>query len=320
MGTAYGNEVIFTTLVNPDLPTLTTTSVTDITYNSSTSGGNITDPGISDVTARGVCWNTTGAPTISDSITTDGAGIGAYTSYITGLTVFTTYYVRAYATNSAGTAYGNGVSFTTVNEPCPAGPTVSYGGQTYNTLLIGAQCWLKENLSTSTYRNGDPIPNVTDEVAWRELATGAYCWYGNDSVAHDSTYGKLYNGFAVKDNRSLCPTGWHVPTDDEWTALTDYLGGAGVAGGKMKETGLTHWAYPNYGATNVSNYTALPGGMRPPGGWFGYHPYAAYIWSSSVYLPDPLGNWFRSLSNDNEVVAAGQADLNGGLSVRCIQD
>ena len=193
----------------------------------------------------------------------------------------------------------------------------SRDGKSYNTVKIDTLCWMAENLTTSTYRNGDPIPNVTDNLAWRNLTTGAYCWYNNDSATYGSTYGRLYNGYAVKDNRNLCPTGWHVPTTDEWTALTNYLGGASVAGGKMKESGLAHWLSPNVGATNVSGFTALPGGYRSYYGYFSSLPSEAMIWSSSAYSNNLF---YRRLHYDSEVVEANGTDIGLGFSVRCIED
>jgi len=317
-GTAYGNEVTFTTLINPDLPTLTTTSVTDITINTATSGGNITDQGISEVTSRGVCWNTTGIPTLSDSLTTDGAGTGSFTSYLTGLTANTIYFVRAYATNSAGTAYGNEMNFSTSHEPCPGIPTVSYDGQTYNTVLIGTQCWFKENLRTAKYRNGDTIPNVTDNTAWWS-ATGAYCWYDNDSTTYETLYGKLYNWHALNDSRGLCPTGWHSPTDAEWTTLITYLGGESVAGGKMKETSTIHWHFPNIGATNESGFTALPGGLRDNDCNFYNTGDSGHWWSASELGSSGLVSRYH-LSHDNTNFNHDYFFKHTGNSVRCVKD
>jgi len=127
-----------------------------------------------------------------------------------------------------------------------AQPTVTdYDGNVYNTVTIGAQVWMQENLRTTNYQNGDIIPNVPDNVAWGDLITGGRCYYNNDSVAHASVYGLLYNWFAVNDNRQLCPSNWHVPTDAEWTVLSDYMGGLSVAGGKMKKVGNDYWLVCN---------------------------------------------------------------------------
>ena len=126
----------------------------------------------------------------------------------------------------------------------------------YNTVIIGTQTWMQENLKTTKYRNGTAIPNITDDTAWTTQTTGAYCWYNND-IANKTNYGAFYNYYTVVDSRNLCPTGWHVPTDAEWTILTTYLGGASIAGIKMKAT--TFWASSNTGTVNSSGFTAFPG-------------------------------------------------------------
>src|SRR5205085_6409714 len=119
-------------------------------------------------------------------------------------------------------------------------------------------------LSVSTYLNGDTIPSITDPTIWASLTTGAYCYYNNDSTTYAATYGKLYNWYAVNDPRGLAPLGWHIPSDAEWTTLENCLGGSSVAGGAMKETGITYWLSPNTSATNSSGFTGLPGGYRNP--------------------------------------------------------
>ncbi|MBM3410438.1 MAG: hypothetical protein FJY18_02250, partial [Bacteroidetes bacterium] len=221
-------------------PVLSTTAATGIGASSATTGGNITDDGGSSITARGVAYGTSPEPLIhTSSFTSDGNGTGVFTSTLTGLTSSTVYFVRAYATNSVGTAYGNDVSFTTLSAApaftCGTSAVSDVDNNTYNTVQIGTQCWTQSNLKVSKYRNGDNISNITDNIAWSQTSTGAWCNYNNSS-ANDALYGKLYNWYTVNDSRGLCPTGWHVPSDAEWTTLTDFLGGASVAGGKMKST------------------------------------------------------------------------------------
>jgi uncharacterized protein (TIGR02145 family) len=260
------------TVNNPgNLATLTTLPVGNVTNSSATCGGSISAIGGSSVTQRGVCWSTAQNPTTASSSTNDGNGIGSFTSNLIGLTENTTYYVRAYAINSAGTAYGNQQSFTTttsgsgiVSNP---GAGVTYNGYTYSSVVLGnGQEWMSENLRTTNYRNGDPIPTGLDNATWSTTTSGAYAIYNNDN-ANDAIYGKLYNWYAVADPRHVCPTGWHEPTDGEWTTLTDYLGGAAVAGGKMKTTGLQYWISPNTDATNESGFSGLPGGLPPHQWW-----------------------------------------------------
>jgi uncharacterized protein (TIGR02145 family) len=240
------------------IPTLSTTAASSITTTSATSGGNVISDGGATVTARGVCWSTNQNPTIDNSKTSNDIGTGSFTSNLTGLTANTIYYVRAYATNSMGTAYGNQVTFKTTTD-VETNTVTDIDGNIYHTVTIGTQVWMVENLKTTKYRNGDPIPNVTGN-AWAALTTGAYCWYNNDAATYKATYGALYNWYAVADSRNIAPTGWHVPTDAEWTTLTTFLGGESVAGGKLKETGTNHWTSPNTGATNETGFTALPGG------------------------------------------------------------
>jgi hypothetical protein len=215
VGTAYGDELTFTTTnVATTVPTLTTTAISSVTETSASSGGNISADGGSPVTARGVCWSTTTNPTTANSKTNNGTGIGSFTSNITSLTGNTTYYVRAYATNSAGTAYGNQLSFTT---PASCGTSVTdIDGNVYEIVQIGTQCWLKQNLKTSKYRNGDPITTGLDNATWVSTTEGAYCYY-NDNSGYNPNHGKLYNFLAVNDSRKICPNGWHIPTAAEWT-------------------------------------------------------------------------------------------------------
>jgi uncharacterized protein (TIGR02145 family) len=233
------------------------------------SGGTITsDEGYS-ITSKGVCWSMNPNPTIADSVTNDGTGASAFSSLLSFIPN-TTYYYRAYATNSIGTGYG-----------------ITYTFPIIQNAIIGTQIWSNTNLDVTTYRDGTTIPQVTDITAWGNLTTGAWCYY-NNNTANGAVYGKLYNWYAVAGihdndpntpNKVLAPIGWHVPSDGEWTTLTTYLGGGSVAGGKMKETGYTHWFSPNYGATNESGFTGLPGGY-----WeFGFNNigYSGAWWSSS---------------------------------------
>ena len=157
------------------------------------------------------------------------------------------------------------------------------------TVSICDQVWMKKNLDVDHYRNGDPIPQVTDPTQWANLTTGAWCYYNNDP-ANRTTYGKIYNWYAVNDSRGLAPVGWHIPTDAEWTELENCLGGESVAGGKMKETGTTHWLSPNTGATNESGFTALPGGSRSyMNGLYYEIGQSGAWWSSTEFTPFAYG-------------------------------
>ena len=319
--TAYGNGKSASAFANIDVtsvaggvPTVETYLASEISQSSATSGGNVISDGGFAVTARGICWNTVQNPTISNNKTTDGSGTGNFISYITGLEEHTVYYFRAYATNSSGTGYGEQKSFTTANG---AGITVlDIDNNVYHTRTIGTQVWMVENLKVTRYRNGDLIPNVTDGTVWSNLTTGAYCNYDNDA-GNATPYGRLYNWYAVNDARSICPSGWHVPTDAEWTTLSTYLGGENVAGGKLKETGNAHWQN-NQGATNETGFTALPGGTCKLNGIFGSIGLYGYYWSSTQ-LNDQSA-WHYKMNFDNSYLLYSNYNKYIGISVRCIQD
>ena len=307
-GTAYGNEVVFT--AKPELPIVTTNMVTEIAPFSAITGGNVTYDGGAAETLRGVCWSTAAMPTTALSTkTSDGAGAGTFTSFLTSLSSGTTYYLRAYAVNSAGTAYGNQVNFTT--------DVVDADGNSYKAVVIGTQIWMEKNLMTTRFSDLSAIPLVTDSVAWRNLSASAYCWYNNDAGTYKSTYGALYDYYSVKTGK-LCPTGWHVPSDAEWTSLTDFLGGGNVAGGKLKETGTSHWYPPNEGATNLSGFTAMPGGRRMWTGEFGAVEYIGSWWSTTDNSVP--GAYFWSAHQLYTGFGREGQQQNCGFSVRCLKD
>jgi uncharacterized protein (TIGR02145 family) len=295
------------------LPVVTTGNISGLTESSAVSGGNVTNNGGSDVTARGVCWGTTQNPTISSGKTSDGSGNGTFTSNITGLTANTTYYVRAYATNSEGTGYGNEVSFTTKSNTLQ-----DIDGNNYNTVQIGTQIWMKENLKTTRYKDGSTIPLVSDNTSWSNLTSPGYCWFKNDASTYGGTYGALYNWYSVSTGK-LCPDSWHVPTDAEWTMLVTFLGGPNLAGGKMKEQGTSHWISPNVGATNESNFTGLPGAYRDEGGGF-YETVGHYgFWWSSTELSS-TNAWDRGLRYETNEIRTGEGYKKVGMSIRCLKN
>ncbi|HDS01520.1 MAG TPA: hypothetical protein ENO07_05815, partial [candidate division Zixibacteria bacterium] len=207
--------------------------------------------------------------------------------------------------------------FTGGNDPCDSDgdgipdchpdcpPTVTdIDGNVYQTVLIGDQCWMMENLKVTHYRNGDPIPEVTDGGSWGMLSTGAYCNYDNNE-SYVAVYGRLYNWYAAADSRNIAPDGWHVPSDAEWKQLEMYLGMSQAdadatgwrgtdEGGKLKEADTTHWQSPNNGATNESGFTALPGGYRSSSGRFYFEHFDAFFWTQTDY--DILTVWYRYLN------------------------
>jgi uncharacterized protein (TIGR02145 family) len=297
-------------------PILTTNAATAITSTTATSGGNITSDGGSAVTVRGVCWATTANPTISNSKTTNGINIGAFTSNITGLASGTTYYLRAYATNGIGTSYGDQVTF--LSQGLVPGTFTDFDGNVYHAVVIGTQTWMVENLKTTHYRNGAAITNVTIRTNWNKLTTEAYCWYNNDP-SYKVHYGALYNWFAVNDSRNIAPPGWHVPTEAEWVTLSDYLGGTFYTSGKLKESGLTHWKTPNAGATNSSGFTGLPGGARGFNtGDFQQLYEFGYFWSNTMSNTGEAYN--RHLYYNTNIFESSSSNPRSGNSVRCIRD
>ncbi len=308
-GTSYGQEISFTT--SPLLPTITTTVPQPTSTTTATSGGNITSDGGSPVTARGVCWSTSPNPTIANARTTNGTGTGTFSSNMTGLAVNTEYHVRAYATNGVGTAYGADYLFRT--DPSTI---QDIDDNVYHVIRIGSQLWLKENLKTTRFSNGSSIPLVTNNSTWAGLSSSGYCWYDNDNT-NKADYGALYNWFTV-DAGNLCPTGWRVSTDNDWFVLETFLGGSSPAGGKLKETGTSHWNSPNTGATNETDFTALPGGYRSFDGQFMEMGTSGYWWSSTEY--NTANSWNRKIQNSSDKTFRNYFDKNYGMSVRCIKN
>jgi len=195
-------------------------------------------------------------------------------------------------------------------------PCFDFDGHYYAVVTIGTQTWMAENLKTTRYIDGIGIPLVTDLTAWVNLSTPAYCWYDNNQFPDGNTYGALYNWFTVKTG-SLCPIGWHMPTDIEWTTLTDYLAGSGVAGGKLKETGTAHWTAPNNGATNETGFTALPGGSRFNGVFDDIGVYGRW-WSISLYNTNT--SWGRYIQYSGNSILSSNYGWKSGFSVRCVRD
>jgi uncharacterized protein (TIGR02145 family) len=208
----------------------------------------------------------------------------------------------------------------TIGKP---GPNITDSeGNTYKTVFIGTQQWMAENLKVSKYSDGTTIPNITDNTQWQNNTTGASWAYYNNDAANNAKYGKLYNWYAVSKttngNKNVCPTGWHVPTDVEWTVLTDYLGGASVAGGKMKEAGTINWISPNTDATNVSLFTGFPGGNRNYYGGYNYIGSAGNWWTSTEDNTDNA--WYRTLYDSNGDAFRSFINKKNGFSVRCLRD
>ena len=305
IGTAYGVLDSFTTL--PIAPIITTNSVTTITDTSAVSGGNISSDGGSAITARGIVWNKTGNPIVgTDSIRTDASSTaGSYTINLGNLNSGITYYVRAYAINVIGTSYGNQLTFTTL-------PVLDTIGNQYTTITINGEEWFRENLKTNRYANGDTIENVPTPGDWGLRTSGAWAYYNND-ISNNSNFGKLYNWYAVSDVRGLCPTGWHVATDADWTSLSANYGTDAVAGKELKATAL--WTSPNTN-TNSSGFGALPGGGRGSLN-FGDLFNKGFWWTNTAYSS---AAWARRMEFSSNTLIRYSEDTKYGFSVRCVKD
>jgi uncharacterized protein (TIGR02145 family) len=298
------------------VPHITTNPYMDITKTTATAGGNITYGGDSPVTGRGVCWSKSQSPTLVDYHTSDGNGIGNFISKLTGLKPNTPYYIRSYATNSSGTAFGNQMTFTTKDTIpcCPGLPTVTYEGKVYHTVQIGSQCWFKENLNVGTQTQYQSNNGIIEKFCID--SSEAKC----DEYGGFYTWDEMMQYVRTPGVRGICPVDWHIPTDSEWLVLVSYLNSA--PGRKMKEAGTMHWGQYFIDATNESGFTALPG----------YNNGTAYFWSSSEHDSDAA--WHVMLSADNDEAAfdyyhvfhSGMITIYygcpkySGLSVRCIKD
>jgi uncharacterized protein (TIGR02145 family) len=182
--------------------------------------------------------------------------------------------------------------------------------------MIGTQIWMSENLRTTRYCNGDLIPNITDDMAWSALTTGAYCDYDNQPD-NGTTYGKLFNWYAVADARNICPAGWHLPGYDEWTTLEDYLGYN--AASKLKESGTKHWLNTDEETNNETGFTALPGGVRLEDGKFAYLRERSCWWSSTLDF-DSIEAECPWMEDNSSYLDSTYHPKRSGLSVRCIKD
>ncbi len=312
--TAYGEQVSFKT--KEEKCEVSTTLNTDYECESATVGGVVTCEGESTATERGIYLD--GVKIQS------GSGEGAFSIDLTDLEENTTYTVMAYVINSAGTEFGEQIAFTT-----PECELIDIDGNVYRTAKIGTQVWMAENLKTTTYNDGMPISYSEDEWAWFQTENPYYTWYNNE-IAYKDVYGALYNWYAVGTGK-LCPTGWHVPSGDDFEILGDFVGTDDDIGGKLKETGTVHWLPPNTGATDEYGFTALPGGLADPYGSF----YDDYNMFSRIGL---VGYWWSSLENEIYDFYAGYVWIttssagvgysegsdgihkDSGMSCRCVKD
>jgi uncharacterized protein (TIGR02145 family) len=326
-GTSYTFTVVATNAVGSSVASSASTAVTPATVPSAPTAAVATAGNSSASVAFVAPTNNGGSAITGYTVTSSPSNISVSGTTspinVTGLTNGTSYTFTVVATNSVGSSVASTVSSAVIPFFLCGTNTVSdIDGNAYNTVLIGTQCWTKENLKTSRYRNGGLIPNVTDGTAWINLTTGAWSYYNND-VSNNAIYGKLYNWYTTLGD-TLCPTGWGVPTDAEWTILTTYLGGESVAGGKMKSVGTAYWNTPNTGATNESGFSALPGGYRNNfggsfSGSFSNIRIDAFFWSATENVSSHA--WLRNLFNDyGDVDRNHDFNKSVGASVRCLRD
>lgn len=308
------------------IPTLTTSPISEVSHTTAKSGGNITFDGGEQIFTYGVCWSTSPNPTILDNKTLNGLGAVDFVCSISGLAPFTTYYVRAFATNSVGTGYGNEISFTTLGSSF----IDSRDGNQYKSVTIGSQVWMIENLRY--------LPNVMGSDTY-SLTNPCYYVYGYNGTSvseakattNYNTYGVLYNWPAAMNGASsssanpsgvqgVCPTGWHLPSDMEWRDLTTYLGGESVAGGKLKESGYTHWEAPNAGATNETGFTALPGGGSTTPFFCDLEYYGNWWSATEINSTRAWTTYLNSYTTYLGIYSDSRNAKAYGFSVRCVKD
>lgn len=301
------------------LPEVDTTEVSVVTPTSASCTGVVISAGSTKLIEKGLCWSDSPSPTIEDSTVSTHLYpcLVPFELRIGGLKPEITYYVRAYATSEAGTSYGNELLFTTpVDLTGEKGTVADADGNIYQTIGIGSQIWIVENLKTTRYNDGTSIPLITGNPEWNQLFKPAYCWYNNDVINKD-IYGALYNWYTIQTGK-LCPSGWHVPDLKEWKIIETFLGGPDVAGGKMKAAGTDYWKSPNVGATNSSGFTGLPGGFRADDGSFVYIRESNLLWTSTGNKSTSA--WYRAQGYIASDLPIGSNTVLWGGSVRCIKD
>jgi uncharacterized protein (TIGR02145 family) len=319
------------------MPIVETVSVTEITSNSAVFNGRVVSSGGDSLFIGGLVWsNYITEPQYSSEYSLWGFLVeGSYSFGLGNLTPATTYYVRAYVSTSSGFGFGKVISFTTtgsVTDEIVFNPGVTYGslsdvdGNTYKTIEIGGQTWMAENLRTTKYNDGTAIPNVTGQDEWSKLKTGAYCWWANDGK-YKGIYGAIYNGYAVNSG-ILCPKGWHIPSDVEWTTLENFVETDITLGlGALKEPGTTHWQAPPSDSwrmtegTNLSGFTALPGGYRGSVKSFYLQENLGYcgLWWSST-ASNSNSNVIHTMSWLSSSVFRQEGEIKAGVSCRCIKN
>lgn len=295
------------------LPEVKTLQVKTITHYTCIAGGKIISDGGSTIVKSGICWSKSNPlPDFSgDYVVSKG---NAFNEYLKCLDPNSKYYVRAFATNSKGTAFGDVVVFNTLSDQNNTASDIE--GNIYKIVKIGDQIWFRENLRTTRYNNGASIPTTTEEIY--EAKEPKYQWVAGNNPKNNANYGRLYTWHVVNDKRNLCPCGWHVPSKEEWTQLIEFLGGPEVAGGKMKEAGTGKWLDPNEGANNSSGFSAIPAGIRDYTTAFSWFGQSATFWSNTENDVDDA--FYYTLDHTNAEIGEDVYSKNAAYSVRCIKD
>lgn len=317
----------FTTVPDLELPYVVTAPVFTHMNTPPRVGGKVWYEGLSKVSERGIYFGLSPNPETGGTKFQIGNESGLFSDLLPGLNPGTTYYVKAYATNSSGTVFGSEVSFTT-RQASDYKSIKDLEGNIYYIISIGSQVWMAENLKATRFNDGTIIPNITDDFAWETLTTPAYCWYNNNQ-GFKSTYGALYNWYTIdttsNGHKNVCPAGWHVPDDKDWTLLTTYLGGEAVAGIKLKEAGNYYWYNaPNMG-DNSSDFSALGGGIRferSTGTLDGSSTPFFYLGSDAMWWGATSLGGLNGLSvgSNQTGVSKFPFQKNQGHSIRCIKD
>jgi uncharacterized protein (TIGR02145 family) len=320
-GTGYGTVDSF--LTASGVPTVTTAAITNNQALKAQSGGSVTNDGGAAITVKGVCWATSANPTVSASKTIDSPGTGSFVDTLTNLTIGVTYYVRAYATNSFGTGYGNQISFTASSTSTVA----DVDGNVYGTITIGTQIWTTSNLRVSHYTNGDPIQNALTGYNWPVADTvggvGVFT-YPNGDTTNNLMYGKYYNSFAVDDPRGIAPAGWHVATDQDWYTLEFFEGlTSSDTASNPGDNGLRGTIGGNLlvgGSSGLNLQLAgYAVGDQADGDYQGFGQLGAY-WTSTSTGAGSLNNWIRAFNISGPGPIYRTPLAGSALSVRCVKN
>jgi uncharacterized protein (TIGR02145 family) len=313
-GTGYGNEIPFRT-ISVKVPSLTTYIPSFYSATSIKTRGTISDTNGSEIKEKGVCISTSSGASLSSSVKmVDNSDLWDYICRFDGLIPGTTYYLRAYAINGAGTGFGNEVKFTIHTG---TSDVTDIEGNIYKTVVIGSQTWMAENLRVTMLNEMTGLKYGQNNYIFPPNLI--FAWYGNQN-ANSIPYGALYN-YYVANSANICPIGWHAAKEEDWTTLINYLGGENVAGGKLKEAGTAHWLSTNSGATNESGFTAVPGGTTDFNHTSASMGERAYFWSSNSVDYDSNEHFVAHvLSSSDDKIIRVESDRLNGFSIRCVRD